>query len=75
MTENATVAAPDTLQSEIADVLNRHSRENESNTPDFILAGVMIAALTAFEEASRHRETWYGSALSINPDDAPWVSA
>lgn len=68
-----TTVAPDSLLSEIAAVLNSHSRENQSNTPDFILARVMVDALAAFERASTHRETWFGQALSINPGDAPWV--
>lgn len=48
------------LQSELAEVLNRASRENESNTPDFILAKYMIAVLTAYEETVRQRQEWYG---------------
>ena len=58
-------AAPDSLLSDIAAVLNRHSRENASNTPDFILAGVMVSALTAYEQASNHRERWYSASVSV----------
>ena len=53
-----------TLQDEIAGALNRHGRENKSNTPDFILAKMMIDALAAFESASLDREKWYGKSLS-----------
>jgi len=53
------------LRIEIAAVLNRASRENESNTPDFILAEYMFSCLEAFEKASNRREKWYGKKLFI----------
>lgn len=40
-------------------VINRHSRENGSNTPDFILAEYLIACLVAFDRATRARTEWY----------------
>lgn len=48
---------------DLAVVVNGHSRENASNTPDYILAEFMASALQAFENASRLRERWYGSEL------------
>ncbi len=53
------------LEHELARVLNAASRENESNTPDFILARYLMDCLAAFEAASRAREGWYGTRLSI----------
>lgn len=55
----------DRLLSDLSALLNTHSRENVSNTPDFILASVMMDALTAFECNSLRREGWYGKHLSI----------
>ena len=52
-----------TLEDEIAAVLNRYSRENNSNTPDFILARYLMDCLSAFERASTQREGWYGEFL------------
>ena len=46
------------FRQEIAEVINRHSRENESNTPDFILAQYLEACLVAFETAMQQRE-WH----------------
>jgi hypothetical protein len=46
-------------------VINKHSMENGSNTPDFILAEYLAACLEAFDLTSRKREAWYGKALSI----------
>lgn len=56
------------LSVELQHLLNRHSRENDSNTPDFILAEYMMKCLIAFEEASNRREEWYGKKLSINKE-------
>ncbi len=69
---------PKSLADDIAAVLNRHSAENASNTPDFILAQFLMGSLNAFEVASVHREQWYGKRLSIGgvvtdltPEDGP----
>jgi hypothetical protein len=51
---------------ELASVINRHCRENGSNTPDFILADYLTACLDAFDRTSRAREQWYGKTLSIS---------
>lgn len=50
---------------ELAAVLNRHSKENGSNTPDFILADYLEMCLAAFDATSRARERWYGKELRI----------
>lgn len=48
-----------TLRSDIAAAINRHSYENKSDTPDFILADVAVAALEAFSKATVARGDWY----------------
>lgn len=48
------------LEREIEACINRHSAENASNTPDFILASFLIDCLAAFNRASNKREKWYG---------------
>ncbi|MDD5050969.1 MAG: hypothetical protein PHV93_04525 [Candidatus Pacebacteria bacterium] len=53
------------LAEEIRAAINRNSRENASNTPDFILAEYLLACLVAFETASMRREEWYGLHLTI----------
>lgn len=52
------------LKSELVSLLNSDSRENVSNTPDFILADVMMHALESFETCAKRRDQWYG----INPE-------
>lgn len=39
------------FRDELRSLLNRYSRENNSNTPDFILADVMLDALNSYESA------------------------
>lgn len=57
----------DTVAREIAATLNRASLENESNTPDWILATYLLKCLEAFDGAVRQRERWYGRS----PNDGP----
>lgn len=52
------------FEEELRSLLNCHSLENESNTPDFILANFMIACLDAFNEGIKARDGWYGVQLS-----------
>jgi len=54
-----------TLKQSLADLLNQHSRENNSNTPDHILADYLYRCLENFEITSRAREQWFGEELSI----------
>ena len=54
--------APD-FRSELTAQLNKHSKENSSNTPDFILRDYLCDCLRAFDKASLAREEWYGIKL------------
>lgn len=49
-----------TFEEELEHIINKYSRENPSNTPDFILAQYIDGCLKAFETATQQRETWYG---------------
>ena len=44
----------DIFQEELAALLNKHSRENNSNPPDYILAAYLLNCLLAYESLSRH---------------------
>jgi hypothetical protein len=48
------------LQRDLAGILNAHSAENSSNTPDFILARYLMDCLRSFNVAVRAREAWFG---------------
>ena len=49
-------------------LLNEFSKENNSNTPDFVLAAFMENCLTAFNLATHRREQFYGR--SVNTKDS-----
>lgn len=48
----------DDFNSELKHLLNKYSRENASDSPDFILASYLCQCLDAFNLASRSREDW-----------------
>jgi hypothetical protein len=48
------------LRKDIEQSINKHSIENGSDTPDFILAEYLTDCLRAFDKATVRREEWYG---------------
>ena len=48
------------FEQELRSLINRHSVENASNSPDFILAQFLQGCLSTFDTAIQQRETWYG---------------
>jgi len=48
---------------ELESLLNRYSKENESNTPDFILAEYIESCLESWAYATKAREQWYGKEM------------
>ena len=51
---------------ELQILLNKHSIENGSNTPDFILALYLTECLKAFDKTMIRRSAWYGIKDSID---------
>jgi hypothetical protein len=45
---------------ELEALINKHSIENASNTPDFILCQYLIDCLKAFDRAVIARQKWHG---------------
>ena len=45
---------------ELGSLINKHSIENGSNTPDFILAEYLKQCLITFDMCTRRRDSWYG---------------
>ena len=56
----------DTFRLGLEELINRHSKENESNTPDFILANYIIAALKAFDDSVNARSNWYANNRRVS---------
>lgn len=50
---------------ELEALINRHSREGRSDTPDFILADYLGECLAAYERATRSRDRWHGRVTKI----------
>ena len=48
------------FRKELQHLLNRMSMENESDTPDFMLAEYLTDCLQAYERVTTRREIWYG---------------
>ena len=57
------------IESEIVEefrhIINKLSRENTSNTPDFLLARYLYECLVAYENIHEANEKWYGKSLNI----------
>lgn len=50
----------DEFKRRLAALINEYSLENDSDTPDFILAEYLYYCLESFAWASNRRRTWYG---------------
>lgn len=61
------------FEKELEVLINRHSLEGLSNTPDFVLAQYLMACLFAWNGATNRREEWYGRAPKPATDDPPAV--
>lgn len=48
-----------TFQEELTELINKHSVENGSDTPDYVLAQYVSKCLVAFSEATMSRDKWY----------------
>lgn len=55
-----TIIKNDAFRQELRDLINRYSKENGSNTPDFILAAYLSRCLENFDQTMSARRTWYG---------------
>lgn len=48
------------FEKELKSLINKYSKENESNTPDFILVQYISGCLAVFNMVVQQRENWYG---------------
>jgi len=51
----------DDFRKDIEEVINTHSKESISDTPDFILAKYLIDCLNAFDQAVLRRKAWFST--------------
>lgn len=59
-----------TFRKDLETLINSHSVENGSNTPDFMLADYLMNCLEVWEETVNKREKWYGRK-AVFPFDEP----
>ena len=50
----------DSFQEELESLINQHSIENDSDTPDFILAQYIVDCLRVYAKTVKARDKWYG---------------
>lgn len=62
------------FRKELEELINKHSKENGSDTPDFILARYLDNVLQNFDAAVKEREEWYGRATHLEdlPESTPF---
>jgi hypothetical protein len=53
------IIEPKTFEQDLEQLINKHSVENTSNTPDFVLAAYISGCLAAFAEATKGRDCYY----------------
>ena len=56
---------PSSLSRELTSLLNYHSQEQFSDTPDYILAEYLMDCLRAYNAALQKRENWYGRPIRV----------
>ena len=50
------------FKEELEILINKHSMENDSNTPDWVLAHYLMGCLEVFNEITNIRTRWYGKS-------------
>ncbi len=68
-----------TFEKDLEHLINYYSKENGSDTPDFILANYLSRCLDAFNDTLQEREKWYGREINEKSieagEDPPSVTA
>lgn len=54
------------FQGDLQSLINQHSQENLSNTPDWILRDYICNCLEAFNCATKARDDWYGLGAAVS---------
>lgn len=53
------------FENDLCTIINKHSMENESNTPDYILARYLMKCLENFNTTVDVRNKWYGTDQAV----------
>lgn len=52
--------SPNEFARELTALINKHSIEKFSNTPDWVLSEYIMGCLRVFSDTTKLREAWYG---------------
>lgn len=63
------MARVSTFETQLIALLNKHSRERFSSTPDFLLANFLLGCLRAYEDTVRANVAWHDPARVPVPVD------
>ena len=58
------------FRKKLEELINKNSKENGSDTPDYVLANYLNGALSLFDKAVIEREKWYGRIIDGNIGDS-----
>lgn len=68
------------FQEELCRLVNKHGLDNDANTPDFVLAGMLTETYETYRKTKAACEQWFASPPqriprgSRAPDGAPWYA-
>lgn len=54
------------IKRELAELINKYNLENESNTPDYIIAEYLYNCLENYNLITKLKDKWYGKKITIN---------
>jgi len=57
------------FETRLENLLNSFSVENESDTPDFILAAYLVDCLETWNKTIKSRDKWYGHKTLSNREE------
>lgn len=57
------VPSDEDFEKDLISLINRYSKENESDTPDYIIAGYLVESLRTFNKTTNKRRWWYGEKV------------
>ena len=63
-----------TFEKELEELINKHSKENASNTPDWVLGQYLAGCLAVFNLATQHREAFWGRNPALSEDKTTTVT-
>lgn len=60
------------FEKELTQLLNKYSKENGSNTPDYLLAQYLEGCIINYNLVTQLRDDWYGRVIQypLTPEEA-----